>query len=90
MHLGSRHKSFHFITFFLYSINVVQKYIFYDFIKVYVISYPKLDHMFAGFGWLFWIFVYILAAQICAGQAGPRFKKVPQTQQSHDLMADKK
>ena len=58
--------------------------------KVYVISYPKLNHMFAGFGWLFWIFVYILAAQISAGQAGPEFKKVRQTQQSHDLTADKK
>ena len=60
------------------------------FVKVYVISYPKLNHMFAGFGWLFWIFVYILAAQISAGQAGPEFKKVRQTQQSHDLTADKK
>ena len=59
-------------------------------LKVYVISYPKLNHMFAGFGWLFWIFVYILAAQISAGQAGPEFKKVRQTQQSHDLTADKK
>ena len=58
--------------------------------KVYVISYSKLNHMFAGFGWLFWIFVYILAAQISAGQAGPEFKKVRQTQQSHDLTADKK
>ena len=64
--------------------------IFFDNDKVYVISYPNLNHMFAGFGWLFWIFVYILAAQISAGQAGPESKKVRQTQQSHDLTADKK
>ena len=36
MHIRSRHKSFHFITFFLYSINVVQKYIFYDFISIFI------------------------------------------------------
>ena len=50
-------------------------------------SYQKLNHTFAGFGRLFWIFAYILAAHISAVQVGPKFKKVHQTQQSHDLTA---
>ena len=37
------------------SLNPISYYLFIWKIatKVYVISYPKLNHMFAGFGWLF-------------------------------------
>ena len=38
----------------------------------------SLNHSFVYFGWLFWIFVYLLAAKTSASQAGPKFKTVCQ------------